>query len=179
MANLTGLSAGDPLPGNFLEILFAQGATSGFAGTRPILLMGNKTSAGNGTVDTVVYGPDTVTPALTENDVINLTGTGSELHRMWRRAQRIAKTSVGIYFIIVTASGGTAASKQNTLANGPERRRHGAPVDRRRVRRVFVPLGRHAREHHRRHGRRHQRQDALAGDGRAVDRVSSQTTPGR
>jgi phage tail sheath gpL-like len=119
MANLTGLSAGDPLPGNYLEILFAQGATSGFAGTRPILLIGNKTSAGNGTVDAVVYGPDTVTPALTENDVINLTGTGSEIHRMWRRAQRIAKTSVGIYFIIVTESAGTAASKQNTLANVP------------------------------------------------------------
>lgn len=116
---LTGLASTDPLPGNYVEVLFAQGPTAGFAGQRPILLIGNKTSAGNAVVDTTVYGPDTPVPALTEQDVINLTGTGSEIHRMWRRARAVAGTSVSIYFICVTASAGTAASKQFTLLNVP------------------------------------------------------------
>ena len=116
---LTGLSINDPLPGNFLEILFAQGATAGFQGERSILLIGNKTTAGTGTPDTVVYGPDTPVPLLNETDAINLTGTGSELHSMWLDAQRIVGTAIKIYVLIVTESAGTAASKQFTLANVP------------------------------------------------------------
>lgn len=116
---LTGLSINDPLPGNFLEILFAQGGTAGFAGVRSILLIGNATSAGIGTPDTTIYGPDTPTPLLTENDAINLTGTGSELHEMWVDTQRIVGSATKIYALIVTASAGTAASKQFTLATVP------------------------------------------------------------
>lgn len=116
---LTGLAVNDPLPGNYIETLFAQGQVSGFQGARPILLIGNATSAGIGVPDTTLYGPDTPVPAVSENDVINLTGTGSELHLMWNDVSAIVGTAIKIYFIIVTASAGTASSKQMTLLNVP------------------------------------------------------------
>jgi phage tail sheath gpL-like len=116
---LTGLSPTDPLPGNFLETLFAQGPSGGFSGVRSLMLIGNRTTAGNATVETTVYGPDTTVPAQSENDVINLTGTGSEIHRGWRRAQKVGKNSLRIYFICVAESAGAAATLTFTLANVP------------------------------------------------------------
>lgn len=115
---LTGLATNDPVPGNYLETLFAQGPAAGFAGQRPLLLIGNPTTAGVGVAATV-YGPDTVVPCQTENDVINLTGAGSELHRMWLRAQPIAQNTTSIYILIVAQSVGTAASFPFTLVNVP------------------------------------------------------------
>lgn len=116
---LTGLSLNDPVPGNYTERLFAQGNTAGFAGQRPILLIGNKTSAGNGVAGTTLYGPDTPIQAQTEQDVINLTGTGSELHIMWLDASRIAGGTSSIYFIIVTSSVGASATLVFTFLNVP------------------------------------------------------------
>ena len=46
---LTGLSSSDPVPGTYIQIAFAQGQVAGFQGKRPILLVGNKTSAGSAT----------------------------------------------------------------------------------------------------------------------------------
>jgi len=113
---LTGLSANDPVPGAYLEINFAQGEAAGASAARPILLMGNKTSAGSATADSVIYGPDTATPCQTEADVISLFGAGSELHRMFRRVVKVNRDTA-IYFIAVTESAGTAASLTVTLAN--------------------------------------------------------------
>ena len=106
---LTGLSASDPRPGSYLEILFAQGESAGAGVSYPALLLGNRTSAGSATADTVVYGPDTAIPCQTEADVITLFGTGSELHRMWLQFTSVNK-STACYLLAVTASGGTAAS---------------------------------------------------------------------
>lgn len=124
---LTGLAANDPVPGVYEEVSFAQGPAAGYGGTRPILLMGNKTSAGSAAVDTGIYGPDTTVPCQTEADVISLFGTGSELHRMFLRAAKIVSgTTVPIYLIAVTESAGTAASgtityATNASANGTTR----------------------------------------------------------
>lgn len=116
---LTGLSSSDPVPGTYLQISFAQGGLTGYQGTRPILLVGNGTTSGIATRDTVIYGPDTVpTPCQTEADVVNLFGNGSELHRMWRRATKFNNVTP-IYFICVTSSVGVAASIVFTFANVP------------------------------------------------------------
>jgi phage tail sheath gpL-like len=115
---LTGLSTNDPTPGTYLQIAFAQGQIAGFQGQRPILLVGNKTSAGSAVADTTIYGPDTTVPCQNENDCINLTGAGSELHRMWRRTTSVNAQSK-VYFIVVAASAGTAATLTFTLANVP------------------------------------------------------------
>lgn len=106
---LTGLSSSNPVPGTYLQIAFAQGSISGFQGQRPILLVGNKTSVGIATNDTVVYGPTTTVPCQTESDVINLFGPGSELHRMWRRVVQW-NTQTSIYLIAVTSSTGAKST---------------------------------------------------------------------
>lgn len=115
---LTGLASNDPVPGTYLQISFAQGGLTGYQGTRPILLVGNGTTSGIATRDTVVYGPDTPIPCQTEADVINLFGNGSELHRMWRKATKFNNTTP-IYFICVTSSAGAAATVVFTFATVP------------------------------------------------------------
>ena len=45
---LTGLAANDPVPGNYLEISFAQGAASLGSATYPILLLGTSESGQSG-----------------------------------------------------------------------------------------------------------------------------------
>jgi phage tail sheath gpL-like len=115
---LTGLASNDPVPGTYLQISFAQGTIGGYQGKRPILLIGNKTSAGSATNDTVLYGPDTPVPCQTQQDVINLFGPGSELHRMWLRVTKW-NTTTSIYFIAQTTSAGAAATMTFTLVNVP------------------------------------------------------------
>ncbi len=111
---LTGLSANDPVPGAYLQVSFAQGEAAGSGSDTEVLLMGNKTSAGSATVDTDVYGPDTLVPLQTEQDAIDLFGAGSELHRMFRRFTKVNRSTT-VRAIAVTASGGTAASGAITL----------------------------------------------------------------
>lgn len=113
---LTGLAANDPVPGAYLEINFAQGEAAGSGSERSILLLGNKTSSGSATVDTTIYGPDTAVPCQTEADVISLFGTGSELHRMYRRIVKVNRVT-SVYMLAVTESAGTAASETIVLAN--------------------------------------------------------------
>ena len=112
---LVGLGAQYAVPGVFVELDFAQGPVAGSGSQRKILLLGNKTSAGTATADTVVYGPDTQTPCQAEADVIGLFGTGSQLHRMFLRFTAINNVS-SLYFLAVTASAGTAASITETIA---------------------------------------------------------------
>lgn len=109
---LVGLAASYPLPGTYIEMDFAAGPVGGAGGPRSVLLVGNKTTAGIATADTVVYGPDTQTPVQTEADVTQYFGAGSQLHRMWLRFSAIAgsQTGIPIYFIAVTESAGAAAA---------------------------------------------------------------------
>lgn len=113
--NLVGVAANFPNPGVFVELDFAQGPSAGYGGQRACLLIGNSTSAGSATQDTVVYGPDTAITCQTESDVITLFGPGSQLHRMFLRFTAINRTTP-LYFIAATRSAGTAASGTMTLA---------------------------------------------------------------
>lgn len=109
---LTGLSSNDPVPGAYLQVSFAQGEASGSGSDTEVLLMGNKTSAGSATLDTEVYGPDSIVPLQTEQDAIDLFGTGSELHRMFRRFTKVNRSTT-VRAIAVTASAGVAAATGN------------------------------------------------------------------
>ena len=116
--NLQGLAMSNPTPLFALEIDFAVGQPSGVGVQRPMLLMGNMTTAGSATPDTVLYGPDTPVTCQTESDVVTLFGYGSELHRMYRRVVKIQQV-VSVYLIAVTASSGNAATIVFTLATVP------------------------------------------------------------
>ncbi len=106
---ITGFTADDPVPGNYLQINFAQGEAAGSGSPIEVLLMGNMLSTGTATADTIVYGPDTTVQLQTETDAINLFGTGSELHRMFRRFVKVNKTTT-VRAIAVTESAGTQAT---------------------------------------------------------------------
>lgn len=114
---LTGLAANDPVPGSYLEINFAQGAASLGTAVYAILLVGNRTTAGTATVDTVVYGPgaNSPLPLVTVQDAINLFGQGGELHRMFRRVTNV-NTVTPVYAIAVAESAGVAATLAVTFA---------------------------------------------------------------
>lgn len=116
--NLQGLPINSVTPGIYLEIDFAVGQPAGVGVQRPILLLGNKTTAGSATPDTVVYGPDTPVQCQTEADVTTLFGAGSELHRMFRRAAKICQ-AVSIYLLAVTESAGANATFTITFLTIP------------------------------------------------------------
>ena len=113
---LVGLASNDPVPGTYIAVNFAQGMSPSGTGSYNAILIGNKTTAGSATVDTVVYGPDTATQLATETDAINLFGTGSELHLMWKRFVQINKSTT-VYAIAVTESVGAQATGTITIAN--------------------------------------------------------------
>lgn len=106
--SLTGLSVNDPVPGFYIQTNFAQGPAAGSGSARTALLIGNMTSAGMATPDTVIYGPDTSTPIQLEQDWINYFGAGSPLHRAMRRFVKINGIT-SLYGLAVTASNGAAA----------------------------------------------------------------------
>lgn len=114
---LTGLAANDPVPGNYLEINFAQGPASLGTAVYGALFIGNRTTAGNAVVDTTIYGPypGSPLPMATNQDIINLFGQGSELHRMWLRFQKI-NSIIPVYAIAAAESGGAAATLAITFA---------------------------------------------------------------
>lgn len=123
---LTGIPSDYALPGNYIEVNLGVGASAGNDTTYPILLLGNQTTAGAATNDTVIYGPTSNPPLQSEQDCINLFGAGSELHRMWLRITdpRIGagNRTTAIYAIAVAPSAGLAATGVitfTTTATGP------------------------------------------------------------
>jgi phage tail sheath gpL-like len=102
------IPASNRVPGVYLRVSLGVGVRSAGDNPRTILLLANKTSAGVGTPDTVVYDiPD-------EETAISLGGVGSELHRSYRAIAR-ANPSAIVKAIIVTESAGTAASATVTF----------------------------------------------------------------
>jgi len=114
-----GLTSSGPLPGIFIEINFAQGPSNGSGLTRAILALANKSAAGTATVDSAIYGPDSVTPLQTEAQMITLGGPGSEAHRMYRRMAAITGGQSGppVYWLFVTESVGSKATGTVTIVN--------------------------------------------------------------
>lgn len=124
---LTGLASNDPVPGTYIQVDFAQGMPSGPGITYGALLMCNKLSTGDATVDTVVYGPfgSSPLPLVTEDDVIARSGRGSEGHRKWKRFVK-KNPSTPVYMIFVAESAGAQATlaitfATNASANGTAR----------------------------------------------------------
>ncbi len=107
--SITGFSSTDPVPGSYLEIAFAQGDSGGSGSPIEVLLMGNMLAAGIATPDVAVYGPDSTTQLVSEQDAINLFGAGSELHRMFRRFVKVNKSNT-VKAIAVTEAGGNQAT---------------------------------------------------------------------
>ncbi len=113
--SLTGLASNDPVPGNYIEVNFAQGPASSGASEYSVVLIGNRLSTGSAQDDGYIYGPDTVVPLTSEADAIALFGSGSELHRMIRKFLKVNK-STSVYAIAVTESSGSKATGVITLA---------------------------------------------------------------
>src|SRR5690242_13177026 len=94
IVSLTGLSLSDPVPGEYLQINFAQGEASAGTSVYSVLLMGNWIDDGySSALSNTVYGPDTTVPMTSESDAIALFGQGSELHRMIKRFMVVNKST--------------------------------------------------------------------------------------
>lgn len=119
-----GVPVDYPVPGDYLQINFGVGPGGSDQGQYAILIIGNRTTAGSGTVDTAVYGPNSTPSMQNETDVITLSGTGSEFHRMWLRVRKVLDiaatvgvTAPPVYGIFPTESVGAAASLNFLLTN--------------------------------------------------------------
>lgn len=111
--SLTGIGD-DPTPAIRREIIFAQGDTLGGTSEQALLLMGNKTSAGSETVETLG------TRLLSDQDVKDRFGARSEIYQGWRTAAMVfggAPKTVYAY-AVTEAGGGTAGTCTFTFAAG-------------------------------------------------------------
>jgi phage tail sheath gpL-like len=108
--SVTGLAAGDPIPGLYEEVSFAAGPANTGTALRSAVLVGNKLSTGSATVEQV-YGPSDFS---TESDVIALFGSGSELHMMWLRFVFVNRTTP-LYMIASAESAGAQATGTLTV----------------------------------------------------------------
>lgn len=113
---LTGLAANDPVPGVYVQTSFAQGPAAGDSSPRSILCIANKITAAAGTAGTVIYGPTSLVPLQTEDDMIALAGAGSEAHRMFRRIAAVNKDTE-VNWVFVADPAGTAATGTVVIAN--------------------------------------------------------------
>lgn len=109
LINITGFADNDPVPGNYIEVNFAQGPASAGTSSYPILILANKLSTGAGQVDGYIYGPDTTVSLNSEADMIALAGSGSEAHRLYKQVLKVNQSS-SVYALFVTESAGSAAS---------------------------------------------------------------------
>lgn len=104
--SLTGLSASDRMPGNYVEINFGAGAASGAGAEKKALIIANKSSSGSAAVETL-FGPDTVTPMTSEADAKALFGAGSPAHLMVKRFMEVNNSSP-LYVMLVSSTGAAA-----------------------------------------------------------------------
>ena len=128
---LTGMPSTQPIPGDVVEVRFAQGQSSGDAGVKKVLLIGPKTSAGTLTADTEIGGP-----YGSSDEVSDAAGPGSVAHRMALKFFQIAGAGGGLFELYVlcpTESAGVNATGAITFATTPtgagvERHRGGRPI---------------------------------------------------
>ena len=109
MSSLTGIGD-DPTPAIRREIIFAQGDSLGSGSARIVILIGNKTTAGSETVETLT------TQLLGDQDVRNRFGARSEIYQGWRTYSAI-DTNATIYAYPVTEAG-AASTFTLTFADG-------------------------------------------------------------
>jgi len=109
MSSLTGIGD-DPTPAIRREIIFAQGDSLGSGSQRIVILIGNKTTAGSETVETLT------TQLLGDQDVRDRFGARSEIYQGWRTYSAI-DTNATIYAYPVTEAG-AASTFTVTFAGG-------------------------------------------------------------
>lgn len=112
---ILGLASNDPIPGNYFQINFAQSPAPNGSAVYRTLIIGNKLSTGTGTVDTVVYGPDTSTPLVNQADADTIAGPGSEAARMYAMYTK-CNPYASVYMIFPTESAGAKATGTITFA---------------------------------------------------------------
>lgn len=112
---ITGLASNDPVPGSYIDVLFAQGDAAGSSGPRKAVILANMLSTGSATAG-ALYGPDTAVQLQNETDCITLFGTGSEVHRLFRRFTKVNKVTP-LYVVPIADPGGTAATITSVVAN--------------------------------------------------------------
>lgn len=109
--SLTGISPTYPRPRDLREFLVGAGDSSQSNAERYILIIGNRTTAGSETVDTI----DMTNPIQSDEDAINRCGRRSEAY--WEYMLAVAADPAATYFLGCPAeSGGTAASVTFTFA---------------------------------------------------------------
>lgn len=107
--SLTGWPTNDPIPDTLVEVNFAQGLASSGQNPRTIILIGNKTSSGQATADTVIYGPDTLTPLQDQAGADLLFGSRSPLAGAYRSALAVDQ-NISVYALAVSESSGAQAT---------------------------------------------------------------------
>ena len=80
---LPGIDPNDPTPANRRLLVVAAGVSAGSAPLNKVLILGNKTSAGSETVDTLG------TQILDDTDAQARMGIRSESFGMWRKFQDV------------------------------------------------------------------------------------------
>ena len=109
---LTGIDPADPIPGIIREIKFAQGVSSTPGKTRSVALIGNKTSAGSETVNTLGEY------IASDSDCVDRFGIKSEIYAGYKAYVAIDSTAE-IYAIAVPDGTGSAS---RTITFGASRR---------------------------------------------------------
>lgn len=115
-----GLATTDFVPGTYLQLNFAAGASAGTVNPINLLLMGNALASSfcvtNNLVDGYVWGPDVEGFTVSsESDVINVFGAGSELHRMYIQVAAVNQGVTPVYLLAVKESTGAAAAATVTF----------------------------------------------------------------
>lgn len=115
-----GLATNDFVPGTYLQLNFAAGASAGTSAPITLLLMGNALASSYAVTshltDGYIFGPDVQGFTVsTSNDVISTFGNGSELQSMYKRVTAVNQGTTPIYFVAVSESTGAAASATVTF----------------------------------------------------------------
>lgn len=105
---LTGVDPLDPIPGIIRDLLFAQNPSGGGGSSRDVVFLGNRTSVGTETVNTLN------TEIIDSSDMEARVGRRSELNWMYRVFRQVDKTARA-YFIAIPEAG-TASTFTLTVA---------------------------------------------------------------
>jgi len=112
---LTGVDPNNPRPAIRREYVFGAGPSVGFAPDRPVLLIGNKTSAGTEPVDVI----NTLQPIEDDADCKARAGARSELYAMYRKFAEVTQEA-RMYMLCPTESAGAAALVTFTISGASD-----------------------------------------------------------
>lgn len=103
--SLTGLLPTSPVPGDYREFIIGAGDGAQLSPDRLVLLIGNKSTAGSETVNTI----DMTRPVANDEDAVLRCGRRSELLRMYREYVAV-DPAASVFIGPVTESAGVNAS---------------------------------------------------------------------